>query len=150
MGGLIKIGLQLVQGIWSGISSGTAWIKARIKEWVGDVVAFFQKVFHIGSPSKLMRDEVGKFLALGIGEGFVDEMGLVERMMQNAMPDVGSLVGPIDIKARRGSGNGEVLSLLREIRDNIGNDMYIDGGTLVGYIDKAMGRRAMQRSRGNA
>lgn len=70
VGGLIKIGLQLVQGIWSGISSGTAWIKARIKEWVGDVVAFFQKVFHIGSPSKLMRDKVGKWIGLGVYEGW--------------------------------------------------------------------------------
>ena len=70
VGGLIKIGLQLVQGIWSGISSGTAWIKARITEWVGNVVDFFKKVFKISSPSKVMRDEVGKWLGLGVYEGW--------------------------------------------------------------------------------
>ena len=49
VGGLIKIGVQLVQGIWSGISSSLGWIKNRITEWVGNVVDFFKKVFKISS-----------------------------------------------------------------------------------------------------
>lgn len=70
VGGLIKIGVQLVQGIWSGISSSLGWIKNRITEWVGNVVDFFKKVFKISSPSKVMRDEVGKWLGLGVYEGW--------------------------------------------------------------------------------
>ena len=70
VGGLIKIGVHLVEGIWSGISSSLGWIKNRITEWVGNVVDFFKKVFKISSPSKVMRDEVGKWLGLGVYEGW--------------------------------------------------------------------------------
>lgn len=68
--GLIVIGVHLVEGIWKGISSSLGWIKARIKEWVGNVVDFFKKTFKIGSPSKVMSDEVGKWLGLGVYEGW--------------------------------------------------------------------------------
>ena len=36
----------------------------------------------IASPSKLFRDEIGANLALGIGEGFSDEMKNVQRQME--------------------------------------------------------------------
>jgi hypothetical protein len=68
--GLVMIGVHLVEGIWKGISSSLGWIKARIKEWVGNVVDFFKKTFKIGSPSKVMSDEVGKWLGLGVYDGW--------------------------------------------------------------------------------
>ena len=40
----------------------------------------------IHSPSKLFRDEVGKNLALGLGEGFSGEMKEIQKEMQNAIP----------------------------------------------------------------
>ena len=64
-----EIGLNIVKGIGKGITSGYDWIKKRIKEWVGNVVAFLKKVFHIGSPSKLMEEEIGKFLPQGVAVG---------------------------------------------------------------------------------
>ena len=45
-----------------------------------------KKVFGIHSPSTVFRDEVGKNLALGIGEGFTDEMANVTSDMQNSIP----------------------------------------------------------------
>ena len=44
------------------------------------------------SPSTIFRDEIGSNLALGIGEGFEDEMNNVSDMMEDAIPrdfDVG-------------------------------------------------------------
>ena len=40
----------------------------------------------IASPSKLFKEEIGKNLALGVGEGFSDEMKLIQKEMQNAIP----------------------------------------------------------------
>lgn len=84
LGGLLDVGMNVVKGIWSGISSGIGWIKQRITEWVGDVVSFIKRVFKIGSPSKLMRDEVGIFLAKGIGVGFEKGMTDVNSMIKDA------------------------------------------------------------------
>lgn len=77
--GLIGIGVRLVQGIWEGISSGTAWIKQKITAWVGDVVGFIKGLFGIHSPSKVMEDEVGKNIALGIIKGVDDEKKNVKK-----------------------------------------------------------------------
>lgn len=83
-----NVGLDIVRGIWNGISSGLGWIKSRISGWVGDVLSFIKRLFKISSPSGVMRDEVGRFLALGIGEGFADEMGTVKDMVQGSMQDL--------------------------------------------------------------
>ena len=40
----------------------------------------------IESPSKKFRDEVGKFMAQGIGVGFSDEMDNVNRMIEKSIP----------------------------------------------------------------
>ena len=56
-------GKNMVEGIWNGISGATRWIKDKISDWVGDVTGFLKDLFGIASPSKLMRDEVGVYLA---------------------------------------------------------------------------------------
>jgi phage-related protein len=90
---VVSIGRNIVEGIWKGISNGLGWIKSKITGWVGDVMSFLKKLFGIGSPSKLMRDEVGIYMAEGIGVGFENGMADVERTMRNSMPDFGELVG---------------------------------------------------------
>ena len=94
---VVSIGRNIVEGIWNGISNGLGWIKSKITGWVGDVTSFLKNLFGIGSPSKLMRDEVGIFLAQGVGVGFEAGMKDVTAMMQDAMPDLGELVGDTDI-----------------------------------------------------
>lgn len=80
------IGKEVVSGIWEGISDSYTWIKNKIRGWVGNVTKFIKNLFGIHSPSTVMRDEVGKFLALGIGEGFTDEMKYVAKNMVAAVP----------------------------------------------------------------
>jgi phage-related protein len=82
------VGMNLVRGIWNGISGGLGWIKGKISGWVGNVTSFIKRLFGIKSPSTVMRDEVGKYLAQGIGVGFGDEMPSVMRSMQNSMGGV--------------------------------------------------------------
>lgn len=80
------IGKEVVSGIWEGISDSYTWIKSKIKSWVGNVTKFIKNLFGIHSPSTVMRDQVGKYLALGIGEGFTDEMRYVAKNMVAAVP----------------------------------------------------------------
>ena len=85
-GKVLDIGVNIVRGLWNGITSSFDWIKNKISQWVGDVFNFIKQLFGIASPSKLFRDEIGANLALGIGEGFSDEMKNVEQEMKNALP----------------------------------------------------------------
>lgn len=112
-----EIGTEIVHGIWEGISDGYEWIKKKIKEWVGDVLSYLKKCFGISSPSKVMRDQVGVYLAEGIGVGFTEEMGAVEKEMANAIP-IDSLVNQVD-SAMRGLNYGINSSVNPQINPNI-------------------------------
>lgn len=80
-----NVGVNLVKGLWNGISNSFTWIKNKIKGWVGNVMDFIKGLFGIHSPSTVMRDEVGKYLAQGLGVGFDDELDSVYNDMQRAI-----------------------------------------------------------------
>lgn len=80
-----NVGVNLVKGIWNGISNSFTWIKNKITGWVGNVMDFIKGLFGIHSPSTVMRDEVGKYLAQGLGVGFDNELDNVYNDMQHAI-----------------------------------------------------------------
>ena len=82
---LWDVGQDMVKGIWNGISDGYEWICNKIKGWVGNVTDFFKKVLGISSPSKVMANSVGKYMAEGIGMGFENEIDSVEKDMVKSM-----------------------------------------------------------------
>ena len=82
---MVGVGRNLVQGIWSGINDSVAWVLNKIRGFGDQVLAGIKRIFGIASPSKLMRDEVGKYLAEGIGVGFEDEMQSVNKQIQDAI-----------------------------------------------------------------
>ena len=73
-GDMQSIGSRLVEGLWNGITGMGAWLHRQISSFADSVLSGFRSVFGIHSPSALMRDSVGKYLALGIGEGFTETM----------------------------------------------------------------------------
>ena len=105
-GRLVSIGKDIVSGLWNGITNKVSWLKNKISGFVGDVTGWLKKFFKIGSPSKLMRDEVGKWLPEGIAVGIdknsksvlnamkglsVDTLGVVRNGLSNA--SVGGVTG---------------------------------------------------------
>ena len=92
-------GKNMVEGIWNGISGATRWIKDKISGWVGNVTDFLKDLFGIASPSKLMRDEIGVYLAQGIGVGFSNEIGGVKKMIEDSVPQ------EFDVDAKVNVGN---------------------------------------------
>lgn len=114
---LHDVGDNFVKGIWEGISDGLSWIKQKLKEWVGNVVDFCKKILGIKSPSKVMADSVGKYMAEGIGVGFEDEMSDVEKQMANSLR-VDDLIGQVN-SAMRGLNQGINSSINPQINPNI-------------------------------
>lgn len=99
LGTALSIGRNIVEGIWNGISGALTWIKNKISGWVGNVMSFIKGLFGISSPSKWAEDMIGHNIGLGVGIGFVDSMGEVERMMKDAMPTFNDLL-PNEIPLR--------------------------------------------------
>ena len=89
---IADVGKNLVQGLWNGINNAKNWVLDKIKGFGKSILNGIKSFFGIHSPSTLFRDEIGSNLALGIGEGFEDEMNNVSDMMEDAIPkdfDVG-------------------------------------------------------------
>ena len=84
-GKVVSIGKDIVKGLWNGIKGAGNWIKDKIKGFADGLVDGFKSVFGIKSPSKVMRDQVGKWLPLGMYEGFEDELSGVYKDMEKAI-----------------------------------------------------------------
>lgn len=78
------VGKNLIEGLWNGIKDMTSWIKDKIKGFGESVVSGLKDFFGIHSPSKLMADEIGKFLPEGIAVG-IDKNA---KSVMNAMRDL--------------------------------------------------------------
>ena len=91
-GGLIKAipnmvsaGLSLLEGLFEGLlDPSTIW--NAVKGLYNGIVGGIKSIFGIHSPSRVFKEEVGKNLALGLGEGFTDTMSDVTAEMAGAVP----------------------------------------------------------------
>lgn len=68
---MLEIGKNIVQGIWDGITGMVSWLKDKISGFLGGIVDGVKGVLGIHSPSKVFNKEVGRFMAMGIGEGIL-------------------------------------------------------------------------------
>lgn len=65
-----EIGTNMVKGLWNGIKNVKDWILGKIKGFCSGITDGIKSFFGIHSPSRLMRDMIGKNLVRGIGIGF--------------------------------------------------------------------------------
>jgi TP901 family phage tail tape measure protein len=84
---IVTVGEDLIKGLWNGISNMADWIGKKIQGFGKGVLNDLKDFFGIASPSKVMRDQIGKNLALGISAGFDSEMSTVAADMQTALND---------------------------------------------------------------
>ena len=82
---LAEIGKNLVQGLWNGVTSAGNWLKDKISSFAGGIIDGFKSTFGIHSPSRVMNKEIGRYLALGLGEGFNDNIKSVYSKMKSAV-----------------------------------------------------------------
>lgn len=82
-----SIGKDIVHGLWDGIRNAAGWIKDKVGGFAKGILDGMKNALGIHSPSRVFRDQVGKYIAQGIGVGFMDEMKNVTADMQDAMPD---------------------------------------------------------------
>ena len=119
-GKLGDLGKSILEGLWNGISNVKNWLVDKIKG-LGDVlIDAIKSVLGIHSPSTVFRDEVGKNMALGIGEGFDKNIASVYRKMKTA----------VDFETQKLSSNLSATSVNNKILTaNItlkSSDIYMD------------------------
>lgn len=68
-GKTVSIGINLVKGLWNGISNMQSWVISKVRGFGSSVLTGLKNFFGIHSPSKVMEEQIGKNLALGVANG---------------------------------------------------------------------------------
>ena len=165
--GMASIGKDIVRGLWNGISDMTSWVIGKIQGFGESVLGGIKRFFGIASPSKVMRDQVGRDLARGVGVGIeenadealapmddlVSEMtGVnIDRNISNTFS--GTAVNEFSGLSERLDAVVDYLSkYLPGLADNASQGIYLDGDTLVGTlggrIDAELARQYTKKGRG--
>ena len=74
-GSVTSIGSNIVTGIDSGMQNKSSWLGGRIASFASGIVDKFRNAFKIGSPSRIMAEDIGEWLPAGIGQGIEDNAG---------------------------------------------------------------------------
>lgn len=84
-GKLKDIGMRAIEGLVNGVKEKWEALKGKIGEVADGIKQGFQERLDIHSPSRVMRDEVGKNIILGIEEGFKQNLGTSLGNMNSAL-----------------------------------------------------------------
>ncbi|MED1508748.1 MULTISPECIES: hypothetical protein [Bacillus] len=98
---LLNIGKNIIQGLIDGIGSMAGAVWDKVASIGSDIKEGFTDFFDIHSPSRLMRDAVGKQIGAGLAIGMENSIGLINQasqaMSEAAIPTVN--VGNIGVQA---------------------------------------------------
>ncbi len=74
---LYDTGRQVIQGLINGIGGAFKWVKDTIGNLGKNLIGWAKGVLGIHSPSRIFRDEVGKWIPAGMAQGIDKASGLV-------------------------------------------------------------------------
>lgn len=144
-----ELGSQILHGILDGlVNIGSAVWDAAKK--VGNSIknAFFD-FFDIHSPSKLMRDLVGRNIIAGIGVGFEMESGNLDQQAEDTMKNAVAAMRKIDVKGFVGDMQLSALNTSQVLSgDTAGMVRAAASGIDYERLEQILGKNAREVTRG--
>lgn len=154
-----SIGSDIVSGVWNGIKNAAGWFTSQVKSFFSGIVDGVKDALGIGSPSKVFRDEVGRWLPPGVAQGFEAALPAAMKTMQKDLDkgiggletddvSVGANVTVSSFADKLKSIYGDVALWFESIEMRIGNSvskmmeslsMLIDAGQMVVNSDGTLG-----------
>lgn len=89
------IGKNIVDGVWKGIKNAKEWFMGNVKSFFGGIVDGAKAALGIHSPSRKMRDEVGKWIPAGVEVGIKREMPKLNETVQDEFNNLSNINVPI-------------------------------------------------------
>ena len=130
-GEMLNIGKNVVSGLWDGIAEKISWLHEKVSSFAKGVTSGIKNVLGIQSPSKVMRQEVGKMIPSGIALGITDNLGAVDK----AMRDINSeLAMDMTTKASAATSASSVV----EHKGRITVEGVNDKGSVVAVVELVM------------
>lgn len=119
---MASIGKNIVEGVWNGITGMGSWLIDKVSSFFSGIVDGAKKALGIHSPSRVMRDQVGKYMAQGVGVGFENESDNLEKSMNKNLNDiVAKMQATVSMERLRAVPTG-VTSINNTSHSNITNN----------------------------
>ena len=148
---IVEIGGDLIKGIWQGIKDAGAWLWEKITGFFDGIVGGIKDFLGIHSPSRVFAD-MGKNMALGIGEGWDNQYDSIKKDIESGMNFTASVSTTGKVPKIAGTMTAQAQNYVLDALKNINFSIYLDGKTLVGKlaptIDEQMGTLHIARARG--
>ena len=136
-----NIGVQLVKGIWSGITSVKDWILSKIKGFGDSILSGLKSFFGIHSPSKVMADEVGKYLPKGMAVGIEASADDVYSAMNEVSKETLDIAGKtLELSPSSSSSNSDLYQLIQIIINLLKLILDKDDETIINLNDREVAR----------
>ena len=137
------VGENMALGIEQGFTDQMPRIKAKIVAQVKAIVAAAKAAMEIHSPSRVFRDEIGKMMALGLGEGFVGEMKNVTKEIQASLPtELDTSVNGVGIGVNTDTNSRyEEINVVEQFKEALSQmTIELDDENMGKFIDKTVAR----------
>ena len=154
-----SIGSDIVSGVWNGIKGAAGWFKDQVTSFFSGIVDGVKDALGIGSPSKVFRDKIGRWLPPGVVKGFEAAMPSAIKAIQKVLNKGIDNIETDDIAVGAGvtvsgfadklkSIYNEVALWFESIESRIGNsvdsmmqslDMLIRAGQVIVNSDGTLG-----------
>ena len=92
---MMTIGRDIVRGVWQGIVNMKNTFMNNVKSFFGGIVDGAKAALGIHSPSREMRDEVGKWIPAGVEVGIKREMPKLNETVQDEFNNLSNINVPI-------------------------------------------------------
>ena len=113
-----EIGMNVVRGIANGIRSAISWVVDAAKDAAVAALNAAKDFLGIHSPSTLMRDQVGKYISLGMAAGIDDYSDSAVHSMESMAQNV-SDAATVSMQTSTGGSTGSMLGGYGPISINV-------------------------------
>ena len=145
MDSIVDIGKDIVEGIWDGIQEMAKWIGDKVAGFFGGIIDGAKDFLGIHSPSTVFAD-MGKNMALGMGEGWDSEFSKIKGQIEGGM---NFQTGSVDFASSAlGRSQTGLTGAINSVAATMGQNFTI---TVQSVLDgRVIGETAYQYSRNKA
>lgn len=121
VGSFVKVGVNIIKGLWNGIKSSARWFKSKWNGLISWLPKSTRRSLEIHSPSRVMSN-IGQFIPMGLASGMDNAKSSIVNATNNMISGITSPFennNPVDILNKNMSGSvGDINKTLNQVNQN--------------------------------
>ena len=145
VGSFVKVGANIIKGIWRGIESAAHWFKSKWNGLISWLPKSTRRSLEIHSPSRVMAN-IGQFIPMGLANGIDNAKSSIVNATNNMISGITSPFAnnnPVDMLNKNMAGSvGDINKTLNQVNHNALTSNLSGLSTLVNPTVTALSKMA--------